>query len=369
MKKNICIILLIIIGLAGCNQKNEYPVVERLDSLFSSVPDFSGVVLVADNGKAVYFKSFGYLDFNSKTPLDTTAIFELASVSKQFTAMTIMMLEEEGKLNYDDSLKNFVPELPYRGITIRHLLNHTSGLPDYQTIMDQYWDKSKVAGNEDCIEYLVKHHPPMSFVPGSEYEYSNTGYMLLAMIAEKASGKDFIEFLNERIFRLVGMTNTDIRTKEEKLKLKNFAWGFIYVPEKSEFVSADSFPSSNYTIWLGNRKGPGRLSSTAKDLLKWDQALYTSDIISQESLQEAFSPAMLTNDSLSNYGFGWIVHQSDIGKVVRHGGSNPGYTTHIARYIDSNKTIIMLCNNEHKQFGDLLHAIEEIVIDSNQSSY
>jgi CubicO group peptidase (beta-lactamase class C family) len=326
MIKN-CIPFLAILFFASCGPKDIKTGENKIDSLFNTAPDFSGVVLVADKGKPVYFKSFGYLDFKSKTPLDTTAVFELASISKQFTAMSIIMLKEEGKLNYDDSLKNFIPELPYTGITIRHLLNHTSGLPDYQNVMDQYWDKSKVAGNEDCIEYLIEYHPPMLFEPGSKYEYSNTGYMLLATIAEKASGKDFIEFLRGRIFKPVDMTNTDIRTKEEKLKLKNFAWGFIYVPEKKDFISADSFPSSNYTIWLGNRKGPGRMSSTARDLLKWDQALYTPNLISQESLQEAFSPATLTNDSISNYGFGWMIHQSNIGKVVRHSGGNPGYST------------------------------------------
>ena len=266
----------------------------------NSMEDFSGVLLVAGQGKPIYHKAFGFLDFQNQTPLDTNAIFELASVSKQFTAMTIMMLQEEGKLNYDDSLKNFFPELPYRGITIRHLLNHTSGLPDYQATMDKHWDKSKVAGNKDCIAYLATYHPAKQFEPGAKYEYSNTGYLLLASIAEKASGVDFISFIRERIFKKVGMPNTDIRSKEAKLQLPNFAWGHIYVPEKKQYIPADSFPSSNYTIWLGNRKGPGRMSSTASDLLKWDQALYTTNLVSEKSFVEAFKPATLTNDSISN---------------------------------------------------------------------
>lgn len=368
MRKIVSGILIIIFGCIGCNQeKKENPAVGKIDSVFQSVPDFSGVLLVADKGKPIYFKSFGHKDFNTNIPMDTSAIFELASVSKQFTAVTIMMLKEEGKLDYDDSLKNFIPELPYRGVTVRHLLNHTSGLPDYQGIMDQYWDKSKVAGNEDCIEYLVRYHPPVHFAPGSQFEYSNTGYLLLATIAEKASGKDFIEFLRERVFNSVGMSNTDIRTKEEKLELNNFAWGHIYVPERNAFISADSFPSSNYTIWLGNRKGPGRISSNARDLLKWDQALYRDNLIPPNLLQDAFTPAVLTNDSLSNYGFGWTIEQTSIGKVVRHSGGNPGYSTHIIRYIDANKAIIILCNNAHDKFREILTAIEQIVIDSNQS--
>jgi CubicO group peptidase (beta-lactamase class C family) len=124
---------------------------EKLDSLFASQKDFSGVVLIADNGKIVYEKAFGYREFENQIPLQKTDIFELASVSKQFTAMIIMMLKEKGLLNYDDSVNKYL-EIPYKGITIRNLLTHTSGLPDYQDIMDKYWDKSKVAGNPDCIE-------------------------------------------------------------------------------------------------------------------------------------------------------------------------------------------------------------------------
>src|SRR5688572_22353415 len=153
-------------------------IAQKTDSLMNSLPDFSGVVLVATNGNVKYHKAFGFRDYEKRSPLDTTNIFELASVSKQFTAMVIMMLKEEGKLDYDDSLSSYVPGLPYKGITIRHLLTHTSGLPDYQAVMDQYWDKSKVASNNDNISYLIKYHPSALSRAGDKYEYSNTGYML-----------------------------------------------------------------------------------------------------------------------------------------------------------------------------------------------
>ena len=244
--KNIFLFLLII-------SNNTFSQQEKLDSFFAAQKDFSGVVLIADKGKPVYQKAFGYREFENKIPLQTTDIFELASVSKQFTAMIIMMLKEKGKLNYDDSVSKYL-QIPYKGITIRNLLTHTSGLPDYQDIMDKYWDKSKVAGNPDCIEYLNKYAPPKHFEPGAKYEYSNTGYMLLASIAEKASGKDFIEMCQTWIFRKLKMKSTDIRTLEEKKATKNFAIGHIYVEERNKWVRADSFPSSNYTIWLGNRK-------------------------------------------------------------------------------------------------------------------
>jgi len=349
------------ITLLSCSRKPESEInliSVRIDSLLQSIPDFSGVVLVADKESVLYHKAFGFRNFEQKIPLDTLAIFELASVSKQFTAMIIMMLEEEGKLNYDDSVSNYMPDLPYRGITIRHLLTHTSGLPDYQSIMDKYWDKSKIASNEDNIEYLIRYQPTKVFRPGEKYEYSNTGYMLLGTVAEKASGEDFIALCRSRIFIPLKMKSTAIRTQEEKKQIENFVLGYLYVSEKQRYISADSFPEFNYTIWLGNRKGPGRISSTSLDLLKWDRALYTEKLVKQATLTQAFSPMKLTTDSLSYYGFGWeIRNEAKLGKIVWHAGDNPGYKTEIIRYIDAGKTIILLNNNAHEREGEILSSI------------
>jgi len=352
--KNIFLFLLFVTSNAFSQQ-------EKLDSLFAVQKDFSGVVLITENSKPVYYKVFGYREFDNQMPLQKTDIFELASVSKQFTAMIIMMLKEKGMLNYDDSVSKYL-EIPYKGITIRNLLTHTSGLPDYQAVMDQHWDKTKVAGNPDCIEYLNKYAPPKHFEPGEKYEYSNTGYMLLASIAEKASGKDFIELCRKWIFKKLKMKSTDIRTLEEKKATKNFAIGHMYVEERNKYVRADSFPSSNYTIWLGNRKGPGRISSTAEDLLKWDKALYTDKLIKQSTLQDAFTPMKLNNGSFSDYGFGWELFNDPVaGKIVQHNGDNPGYKTQIVRLIDKKKTIIVLNNNAIQNFNQLIKQLIDIV--------
>jgi CubicO group peptidase (beta-lactamase class C family) len=352
--KNIFLLFLLVTS-------NVFSQQEKLDLLLAAQKDFSGVVLIAEKGRSVYYKAFGYREFADQIPLQTSDIFELASVSKQFTAMIIMMLKEKGLLNYDDSVSKYL-QIPYKGITIRNLLTHTSGLPDYQNIMDKYWDKSKVAGNSDCIEYLNKYAPPKHFYPGEKYEYSNTGYMLLASIAEKASGDDFIELCRKWIFRKLKMKSTDIRTLEEKKATKNFAIGHIYVEERSKYVRADSFPSSNYTIWLGNRKGPGRISSTAADLLKWDEALYTNKLVKQSTLQDAFTPMKLNDGTISNYGFGWeLRNDPSFGKIVQHNGDNPGYKTQIIRYIDKRKTIILLNNNATKDFALILKQLEGII--------
>lgn len=360
-------ILILLAIVIGCQMKPDQKsegntLTTKIDSIFTSLPDFSGVVLFADKGEPIYHKAFGVRSFETNVPIELNDIFELASVSKQFTAMTIMMLQQEGKLQYDDPIEKYLPGLTYQGITIRHLLNHTSGLPDYQAVMDEHWDKSKVASNPDILEYLKKYNPPKNFEPGEKYEYSNTGYVFLASIAEAVSGQDFIEFCKERIFEPLQMTSTAIRSNEEKNNLSHLAYGHIYVADRKSFIRADSFPSSNYTIWLGGRKGPGRVSSTEADLLKWDQALYTDQLITQETLKEAFTPATLNNGNKSNYGFGWeIIPTSGAGKVVWHNGDNPGYKTIIVRYLDAGKTLIILNNNYHPQFEEARDTIDEIV--------
>jgi CubicO group peptidase (beta-lactamase class C family) len=322
---------------------------------------FSGVVLIAENGKVKFEKAYGNLDNEKHIPNQTNTIFELASVSKQFTAMTIMMLNEKGLLKYDDLVEQYI-NIPYKGITIRQLLTHTSGLPDYQNIMDQHWDKTKVANNTDIIEYLNKYAPPALFEPGTKYEYSNTGFVILASITEKVSRRDFIEFCNKEIFDKLKMNSTAIRTLEQKASTKNFALGYIFVPEKNKYVRADSFPSSNYTIWLGNRKGPGRISSTAQDLLKWDEALYGNTLVSANTLKDAYIPMTLKDGSISNYGFGWnLILNAPSGKIVWHDGDNPGYKTLIVRFLDQKRTLIILCNNATDEFVNLTNTLRKAV--------
>ncbi len=359
--KNKLLLLLVFTSQFCFAQKIDYAKVDSVLTASSAEKPLSAVVLIAEKGKIKYQKAFGYRRFADQTVLRKTDIFELASVSKQFTAMVIMMLKERGLLNYDDAINQYL-DIPYKGITIRNLITHTSGLPDYQEVMDKYWDKTKVAGNPDIIAYLNKYHPPILFEPGTKYTYSNTGYVLLASIAEKVSGMDFIAFANQEIFRKLGMKHTAIRTLEEKAAVKNFAIGHIYVKEKNEFIRADSFPSSDYTIWLGNRKGPGRISSTAGDLLKWDRALYTEKLVSQKTLAEAFTPMTLKDGKVSNYGFGWITVLNDpSGKIVWHNGDNPGYKTEIIRFIGKETTLIMLCNNYASQFDAVINELHHII--------
>lgn len=319
---------------------------------------FSGVLLLAIDGEVVFEKATGHRSYEQKFPLQTADVFEMASVSKQFTAMMVMKCAEKGLLTYDDELTDYL-DVPYAGITITQLLTHTNGLPDYQDIMDKHWDKSKVAGNGDILEYLRRYHPPMLAQPGEKYEYSNTAYVFLASIVEKVTGRDFIELSREWIFNPLGMGNTDIRTLEEKARVSNFAAGHLK-DEKGNYINANKFHSSDYTVWLGNRKGPGRVSSTAQDLLIWDQALYAGTLVSKETLELAFLPQPLNDGNVSDYGFGWdLSEDQDFGKIVSHTGDNPGYKTLIMRFVDQNKTLILLNNNYHEANNQLIESAVE----------
>ena len=335
-------LLFIFIKFAACTSSNE------IEKIFNTAvsENFSGVILIASEGKIIFNGVNGKRDFENNIPLSSSDIFELASISKQFTAMMIMMCKEKGLLSYDDLVEKYL-DLPYKGITIRNLLTHTSGLPDYQKIMDENWDKSKVAGNIEILEYLNIYKPEMIFTPGEKYEYSNTGYVLLASIVEKVTGEDFVELSRKWIFEPLKMTNTSIRTNQEKKELNNLAYGHKK-DSLGRFVNADNFLSSNYTIWLGNRKGPGRISSNVFDLLLWDQALYGETLVTKSTLDEAFTPYKLNSDKLSFYGFGWRLNKDLNNKIVSHSGSNPGYKTRIVRLLDKKRTILVLSNNDFK---------------------
>ncbi len=352
------LLLMIILPAAISSQ----PFEKKIDSVVAAEQEFNGVILLAKEGKPVFYKAFGLRDYASHTPLKKNDVFELASISKQFTAFIIISLQQQGLIQYEDLVEKFV-DIPYKGITIRHLLTHTSGLPDYQQIMDQHWDKKKVAGNPEILEYLNRYHPPKLFEPGEKYNYSNTGYVLLASVAEKASGKDFVELCRSRIFQPLKMKATDIRSPSMKKSAMNFTAGHIYVDSLHRYVRADSFPWTDYTIWLGNRKGPGRVSSVATDLLIWDQALNSNSFISQQALAEAFKPMKLNDGSFSNYGFGWdIRNDAEYGRIVLHNGSNPGYSTEIIRYIDRKKTLIILSNNAYPKIQFLIANLEEVLM-------
>jgi CubicO group peptidase (beta-lactamase class C family) len=191
---------------------------------------FNGTILVAEKGKPIYQQALGYADYNSKRMLNDSSVFELASVSKQFTAMGIMILKDRKLLSYENNIKKYFPQLPYDNITIRNLLTHTSGIPSYEDQFEKNWDRKKIAFNKDIIDMLVQRHDTLFFQPGTKWKYSNTGYALLASIIEKVSGMSYNDFMAVNIFKPLGMNHTFIYNSRRTTKKvpDNYALGFVY---------------------------------------------------------------------------------------------------------------------------------------------
>ncbi len=312
---------------------------------------FNGDVLVADKGNVIYHGAYGFADYDSKRMLNDSSVFELASVSKQFTAMGILILKEMGLLSLDDTLRKFFPQLPYHHITIRNLLTHTSGLQDYMEVMDKKWDHKKIAFNNDMIAFLAKEKSPVLFKPGTKWEYSNTGYALLGSVIEKVSGISYNDFLAQNIFQPLGMTHTFVyNTRRSTKKIPdNYALGFTYSDSLMRYTLPDELPDLDIVYWLDGIVGDGCVNSTTSDLFKWDRALYTDKLVSKKTLDEMLAPLVQTSpkDTSDYYGFGVDVQpHSERGKIISHSGGWAGYSTYITRFVDSNKAIIILSNNE-----------------------
>ena len=312
---------------------------------------FNGNVMVIKNGKIIYQQALGYADYNTKRALDNNSVFELASVSKQFTAMGILICKERGLLSLDDNVKKFFPGLPYDNITVRNLLTHTSGLPSYEDEFKKDWDHKKIAFNKDVIDMLEKLHDTLFFKPGTKWKYSNTGYAMLASIIEKVSGMSYNDFMAKNIFQPLGMSQTFVyNTRRSTGKIpSDYALGFVYSDSLKKYVLPDSSPKYDYVYYLDGIVGDGCVNTTTGDLFKWDQALYGNKLVSKASLDEMLSPQMQMSprDPTSFYGFGVMVEpKSDNGKIISHSGSWPGYATNITRMVDSSETIVILSNNE-----------------------
>lgn len=323
---------------------------------------FSGTVLIAVDGKIVFEKSVGFANVKEQTPFDQHSSFRLASVSKQFTAMGIMLLKEDGKLDLDSPITKFFPELPYEGVTIRHLLHHTGGIPDYMALFTKHWDretdfdKRKVAFNRDMINLLAEHKPERLFAPGEKWDYSNTGYVLLASVIEKVSGQTIQAFMQNRIFDPLEMKDSRVFEVSigvsKDFDLPSRVYGFMYV--------GDDHVDNDWNF-LNGMVGDGGIYASARDLLKWDQALYTEKLVKKAMLDEAFTSGVLKNGIETGYGYGWIVSRDKTeGLTTSHDGSWVGFRTSIQRHPDRKLTVIVLSNSSTLQIDQINRAIEEL---------
>ncbi|MGC3946601.1 MAG: serine hydrolase [Chryseolinea sp.] len=310
--------------------------IKQVDSVLTYLHDrqlFNGTVLLAEKGKVIYKKAFG-INGPAGKPLTTASSFNLASVSKQFYAMMAMMLKEEKKLSFDDGVRKYLPDFPYEGITLRNLMNHTSGLPEYFTIADRQMNLMDTLTNEEMLAILIRKKPALEFKTGDRFEYCNTNYTTLASVIEKVSGISCDKFFLQRIAKPLGMNNSFIYDLTMKSYPASRVWGLRYTGGK---------PVLDDLVAFDGIVGDGNVYSTVEDLLKWDQALYGSKLVSQATFAEAITPATLNNGTKSNYGFGWSIEE--VGKTYSHSGGWVGFRTFINRYVSTKQTFIILDNS------------------------
>jgi N-acyl-D-aspartate/D-glutamate deacylase len=339
-------------NLSGCTTVSTTPS-SAVDALFADVTSTAtpgAAIIVIQDGKVLQKSAYGMADIERGVPFETDTSTRLASVSKQFTAMAIMLLEEEGKLDYDDPITRFLPELSRfgDGIAIRNLLNHTSGLPDYYDVMVEVTGVERPLTRHALDTYAAWGEPV--FAPGERYEYSNPGYELLALIVERASGEVFGDFVEERIFAELGMTHSVV-LDDRHPKLAKRAYG--YRIDGDDFALNDDDPL-NYIV------GSGGIYSTVEDLYLWDQALYGENLVSKTTLAKAFSPTRLNSGELYPYGFGWRFDEHLGHRRIAHGGSWVGFRTFIGRYVDDRFGVIVVTNlaeAEPEALADTIAAI------------
>ncbi len=309
---------------------------------------FNGNVLVAQNGNIITKGCYGFADFDSKRLLNDSAVFELASASKQFTATGIMLLKDKGKLKLTDSLRQYFPELPYHNISIWHMLTHTSGLPDYCELMIEKWDRSKIAFNNDMIAFLVKENPPLLFAPGTKWEYSNTAYVILASIIEKISGQTFRQYMATNIFEPLQMQHSRIYNTRRSLKdsISNYAFGYCYNDSLKKYILPDNDLKADFVVYLDGLQGDGIVNSTIIDLLKWGRAVKNHVLLKKETQEEMLKgQAMYDTIRKKYYGYGVMLEKNELGNIISHSGGWPGYVTSLARNVDKDETYIVLSNN------------------------
>lgn len=357
---------------------------------------FNGSVLVIDKGDLIFHQAFGFANFEKKDTMATNIPVRLASVSKQFTAMAIMLLKEQGKLQYDDPITNYLPELPYSNVTIRNLLQHSSGIPDYLNSLPYqivaYFAKDKLITNKDLLTYYSLKKPKLNFKPGKNASYCNTGFSFLASIVERVSQMSFPDFMKKFVFEpakmktafvynarnfetqttqdtlVVGQDTTLEKFNEIKITTTFKVETRIKNIEKKRAIGYElMFPYPNGYIKLDYHQfdgiyGEKGICASTEDLMQWDKALLENTLVSEQTLREAYIAAPYTDRSDFNYGFGWKI-DSKRPKIVFHHGLYRGFRTYLQRNLNEKTLVVILSNvqigGKMKPILDAVNAILE----------
>ncbi|GAB4293206.1 MAG: hypothetical protein Kow0068_18350 [Marinilabiliales bacterium] len=310
---------------------------EKFKKYFDSLAiyqQFNGNVLVAQYGQVIFSGEYGYSNIKTKDTLKPESTFQLASITKQFTAVAILKLYEEGKIKLNDSIQKFFPDFPYKGIKIHMLLTHRSGLTNYIYFADKLLkNKNTYLSNDFIIKAFTKYKPEPYYPPDMTFDYSNTGYAILAKIIEKVSGVSYEDFITENIFKPLSMTNSCVYNRNKNIEIPNKTTGYIYYGKPAE---------DNIFNGVVGDKG---IYSCVEDLLKWDMSLYTDKIIKRKTKLMAFKPMGKPADERHNYGYGWrLFTTEDNIKIIYHGGWWQGYQN-LFMHIEKDTTTVIILKN------------------------
>ncbi len=337
---------------------------EQVDALFAPYTETPGAaVAVVKGGKIELVKGYGLADVQARKPITPDTAFDLASDSKPFTAASILLLAEKGKLGLDDRLCKTCPAFsgPPAGITIRQLLNHTSGMPDYLCALADSGRLPRLASRPSTakpfpdeptaaeIVKLLAKAPQLDFAPGSRFDYSNSGYVVLGQVAERASGQRLSEFLKESIFAKLGMAHT------------------VLVDERKQAVAAraHSYRTATDTVDMDYTAvnciyGDGNVNSTARDMASWLMSLDNCSVLSRDSLRQSWTPATLLGGSTTDYGFGWVLGDFRGEQSVGHDGAWVGFQSSVLYVPNRRLGVVVLSNLETLPIDDLTAAIADI---------
>ena len=327
----------------------------KLDSLLKRIHkrhDFHGAVLVAKNKKIVYQNQIGTADFKKKTLLNKESVFQLASVSKQFTAAAIMLLQQRNQLKLTDTVNTYFPDFPYKAVTIKTLLNHTGGLPKYFWIAEHKWQQKKAPSNNEMMELLTTSDVQRFFKPGRNFDYSNTGYFVLASIVEKISGTSFSSFLKQNIFEPLQMKNSYVYSfendsiRENQLDGYRLHRGWRHVKIRSTVNDAIVGDKNVYT--------------TAEDLFKWTQGLNSGNLLSKESLALMFTKGETIYGRKVPYGFGFRIDTKEKNSIYHYGKWN-GFSTGLTTYLEDDLVVIILEHTSYNALKSLNRKVKNIV--------
>ena len=355
MKPTYCLLALLVFSFCSCSTQAQdvRTQLENRARQLAEADDAPGIsIAVLHKGDTLLMKGYGYGDIENQVPATEKTVYRIGSITKQFTAAAIMRLVEEGKVGLQDPISTYIPDYPEHGasVTVHQLLNHTSGIVSYTSLGLPFWSKARLNLSHRQVLELFKD-APLQFEPGSSRAYNNSGYYLLGMIIEKASGQTYEEFLQDLYFTPLGLASTSYCDEQHIIPHRSDGYG----RRNGNIVNAQMI-SMNLPF------AAGALCSTVKDLVTWKGAFVSGDVVSEASYKQMITPTELSDGSTYDYGYGLDVGALNGHTYIGHGGGINGFTTYLSHYPDHDLTIVVLTNIENGDPFSIEQALAEIVL-------